>query len=160
MSSMAESAGAPTAPAAPTAREPAPIITPAGVEAENDDYAADSVFGDDMPSSTASVASSIFKYRQENGRTYHAYKDGAYPAPNDEIEQDRLDFQHHLLQLTFNGKLFTAVFPEGKAIHRVLDVGTGTGIWAIDFADAHPESSVIGVDLVRLILPITSLSVG
>jgi SAM-dependent methyltransferase len=30
---------------------------------------------------------------------------------------------------------------------RVLDIGTGTGIWAIDFADEHPESEVIGNDL-------------
>lgn len=29
----------------------------------------------------------------------------------------------------------------------MLDVGTGTGIWAVDFADEHPESEVIGVDL-------------
>ena len=30
---------------------------------------------------------------------------------------------------------------------RVIDLGTGTGIWAIDFADVHPESQVIGNDL-------------
>lgn len=30
---------------------------------------------------------------------------------------------------------------------RVLDIGTGTGIWAIDFADEHPASEVIGNDL-------------
>jgi len=29
----------------------------------------------------------------------------------------------------------------------VLDVGTGTGIWAIDYADEHPNAEVIGVDL-------------
>jgi methylase of polypeptide subunit release factors len=29
----------------------------------------------------------------------------------------------------------------------VLDIGTGTGIWAIDFADEHPEAEVIGTDL-------------
>lgn len=29
----------------------------------------------------------------------------------------------------------------------VIDIGTGTGIWAIDFADEHPESEVIGTDL-------------
>lgn len=29
----------------------------------------------------------------------------------------------------------------------MLDVGTGTGIWAIDFADEHPGSTVVGTDL-------------
>jgi SAM-dependent methyltransferase len=29
----------------------------------------------------------------------------------------------------------------------VLDIGTGTGIWAIDFADAFPEAAVTGLDL-------------
>ncbi|VUC21593.1 unnamed protein product, partial [Clonostachys rosea] len=30
---------------------------------------------------------------------------------------------------------------------RALDVGTGTGCWAIDFADDHPSATVIGIDL-------------
>lgn len=30
---------------------------------------------------------------------------------------------------------------------RVLDLGTGTGIWAIDYAHEHPEAEVIGLDL-------------
>jgi methylase of polypeptide subunit release factors len=31
--------------------------------------------------------------------------------------------------------------------HRILDVGTGTGIWCIDAADKYPSSEVIGTDL-------------
>jgi methylase of polypeptide subunit release factors len=30
---------------------------------------------------------------------------------------------------------------------RILDIGTGTGIWALDMADQYPEAEVIGVDL-------------
>lgn len=29
----------------------------------------------------------------------------------------------------------------------MLDVGTGTGIWAIDFADEYPNAEIIGTDL-------------
>lgn len=30
---------------------------------------------------------------------------------------------------------------------RVLDMGTGTGIWALEFADRHPMAVVYGIDL-------------
>lgn len=121
----------------------------AHVEAEADDYDdGDSAFGpNSVASSTTSIGSSILKYRTENGRTYHSYKDGKYILPNDEDEKDRLDLQHHLYSLTFGGKLYLCPFPKDKQIHRVLDVGTGTGIWAIDFADENPGSQVFGVDL-------------
>ena len=29
----------------------------------------------------------------------------------------------------------------------VLDVGTGSGIWASDFAEQHPDCQVLGIDL-------------
>ncbi|KAF7555593.1 hypothetical protein G7Z17_g2059 [Cylindrodendrum hubeiense] len=32
-------------------------------------------------------------------------------------------------------------------VKRVLDLGTGTGIWAIDFGDEHPEAEIVGIDL-------------
>lgn len=52
--------------------------------------------------------------------------------PNDEVEQERLDFYHHIFLLLLGGKLYTAPLDNPQ---RVLDVGTGTGIWAIDFAE-------------------------
>ncbi|OHE97596.1 methyltransferase domain-containing protein [Colletotrichum orchidophilum] len=62
-----------------------------------------------------------------------------------QTEKDRLDFANHLWILTWDGKLCNC--PKQEGAKRVLDVGTGTGIWALDYADAHPEASVIGVDL-------------
>ncbi|KAF4456666.1 hypothetical protein F53441_1222 [Fusarium austroafricanum] len=113
--------------------------------AQDDRDDADSAFGDDYGSDTTSLRSSILRYREENGRTYHAYKDGAYVLPNDEIENERLDLQHHLFLLTFDERLHTAPLP--KPLNRVFDAGCGTGIWAIEFADEHPECEVTGVDL-------------
>ncbi|RDW92533.1 hypothetical protein BP5796_01927 [Coleophoma crateriformis] len=105
----------------------------------------DSALGDeDDLSSTQSIMSSIMRFREENGRTYNGYGNRTYVLPNDEPEMDRLDFQHHLLGLTFDHQL--TVCPIGR-VHRVLDIGTGTGIWAIDFAEEHPETTVIGIDV-------------
>ncbi|KAH6714744.1 S-adenosyl-L-methionine-dependent methyltransferase [Leptodontidium sp. MPI-SDFR-AT-0119] len=129
--------------------EPAPDTTVDNtlVAEEEDEFENDSAFGDGAASSTTSIGSSILKYREENGRTYHAYKDSQYVLPSDENELDRLDLQHHLFLLTQKGKLYLSPIPKEQQLHRVLDVGTGTGIWAIDFADEHPEAQVVGVDL-------------
>ncbi|PGH00526.1 hypothetical protein GX51_05741 [Blastomyces parvus] len=103
--------------------------------------------------SVASLTSSVRRVVVENGRTYHSLSEGKYCLPNDEEEQDRLDMQHHQFLVTFDGKLHFA--PGADNARRVLDAGTGTGIWAIDYGKLplvpllwrpylHP---VIGVDL-------------
>lgn len=53
-----------------------------------------------------------------------------YFAPNDEAENDRLDMHHHLATLLLKGRLHVA--PIGKNPQRILDLGCGTGIWAIN----------------------------
>lgn len=89
----------------------------------------------------------------ENGRTYQTYRDGQYWFPNDAQEQDRMDFTHSLFLRLLEGKLACA--PIGEPAD-VLDIGTATGIWAIDFAKQHPRSRVIGSDL-SLIQPLSHL---
>lgn len=93
----------------------------------------------------SSLSSSIFNYKYENGRRYHAFREGAYLVPNDDEEQSRMDLVHHIYRLMLGGKLHKA--PIADDIHRVLDMGTGTGIWAMDFADEHPAAEVLGIDL-------------
>lgn len=68
---------------------------------------------------------------------YHAYREGAYFLPNDDKEQERLDLVHHVFRISLDGALFLA--PISSDIKRALDIGTGTGIWAIDFADEFPK---------------------
>ncbi|TDZ26380.1 Secondary metabolism regulator LAE1 [Colletotrichum orbiculare MAFF 240422] len=98
--------------------------------------------------STASVAEKLLDYRLENGRTYHKYKDGLYNLPNDSKEAERLDLQHYMFLLSFHDNLGMAPPNRpGANVGRVLDIGTGTGVWAIDFGDEHPETEVLGVDL-------------
>lgn len=50
--------------------------------------------------------------------------------PNDDAEQERLDIIHHTYLLMLDGELHKA--PIGSDPERILDIGTGTGIWAID----------------------------
>ena len=56
-----------------------------------------------------------------------------------------MDLQYHAFRLALNDKLYQAPVTENPT--AILDLGTGTGIWAIDCADKHPETEIIGTDL-------------
>ncbi|KAM5384601.1 hypothetical protein ACJZ2D_001346 [Fusarium nematophilum] len=94
---------------------------------------------------TESLRSSILNYKWENGRRYHAYQEGSYWAPNDDRQQDAEDLMHEMYRIILNGELYAA--PIGDNPQNVLDIGCGTGIWAIEFADMFPSADVLGVDL-------------
>jgi tRNA G46 methylase TrmB len=75
----------------------------------------------------------------------------------DAEERGRLDLQHQMVCLTFNG-----LYPAPAEVERVLaprmdgprpkvlDVGTGSGIWAIEMAEQFPHADVTGIDIVEV----------
>jgi trans-aconitate methyltransferase len=51
---------------------------------------------------------------------------------------------HQLVKKVLNDKLYLAPISD---FHRVLDIGTGTGIWAMEMGDTHPQAEFLGNDL-------------
>jgi len=85
---------------------------------------------DSLGSNSSSLISSVRNYMFENGRRYHKFREGAYNFPNDETEQNREDMKHAMVVNLCGGRLHFA--PIGENPQNVLDMGTGTGIWAIE----------------------------
>src|SRR2546421_2047833 len=123
---------------------PALNAPPIIIDSEYNDN--DSALGASVNGSySTSLASSILDYRYENGRRYHAYRDGEYLLPNDDPEQNRLNIMHHISRLVLGGALYRAPIADGRPPpRRILD---GTGIWAIEMADEFPNTIVVGTDL-------------
>ncbi|XPS68484.1 hypothetical protein M3J07_000764 [Ascochyta lentis] len=82
------------------------------------------------------------------GRTYQNYCAGAYPFPNDKLENDRLESQHVILSTLLGGNWAAPIksLPH-KRPKRVLDIGCGTGTWCIQMAKEFPRSEIQGIDL-------------
>ncbi|KAK3342003.1 sam dependent methyltransferase [Lasiosphaeria hispida] len=58
----------------------------------------------------------------------------------------RLDLQHEVFRLILDNNLLSTPTPPSFSGH-VLDLGTGTGLWASEFATEHPHATVLGIDL-------------
>ncbi len=79
-------------------------------------------------------------YVLENGRRYC----GNYIFPNDELEQDRMRVMHQVYLQLFDFELTSVPLDEPQYI---LDIGTGTGEWAIGMGELYPSTEVVGVDI-------------
>ncbi|RDH30840.1 S-adenosyl-L-methionine-dependent methyltransferase [Aspergillus welwitschiae] len=78
----------------------------------------------------------------QSGRKLRLLKTG---SPFDDQEQDRLDFFHKVFSIALmSEKIVHVPYPKNG---RFLDLGCGTGIWAIDIAQQLPSAFVVGVDL-------------
>ncbi|KAL9601705.1 MAG: hypothetical protein Q9219_002316 [cf. Caloplaca sp. 3 TL-2023] len=89
-----------------------------------------------------SVDASAFDYMLENDRTY---ADQHYFMPCDEEEQTRLAITHQCFISILNGQLSFQNIP--RSAKRILDIGTGTGDWAIAVAERFPQAEVIATDI-------------
>jgi len=56
-----------------------------------------------------------------------------------------MDLYHHAQMLLYDGKIFQA--PLKADIKNALDVGTGTGLWAVDFGEQFPDCKVVGTEI-------------
>ncbi|KIW58038.1 hypothetical protein, variant [Exophiala xenobiotica] len=125
------------------AAHPADDVAVAVEEVSED---ADSAYGgDELASYTSSLSYSATSYNWEHGRRYHSFREGTYNFPNDEGEQERYDMMHEVFLTAMEGKHFLA--PLQESIGRILDIGTGTGTWAMQIGDMFPAAQVIGNDL-------------
>ncbi|KAI0888266.1 S-adenosyl-L-methionine-dependent methyltransferase [Annulohypoxylon maeteangense] len=87
-------------------------------------------------SSSRFFRSIVYKF----GRTFNRN----YFLPSDKQEQERMNLQHEISVEVHDGELHLCPVIKPR---RVLDVGTGTGIWAVEFARRNPDSEVLGIDL-------------
>jgi signal transduction histidine kinase/ubiquinone/menaquinone biosynthesis C-methylase UbiE len=97
--------------------------------------------------STQSPKKSIVFSQQttEFGQEIGEHKsDLLYVVPNDLGESQRLDFQHFIFREHFRGNYLAPI----NHPQRILDIGTGTGRWAVEMAREFPNAEVIGIDIV------------
>ncbi|CCO27983.1 Transcription factor SPT8 [Rhizoctonia solani AG-1 IB] len=104
-------------------------------------------------SSTSTVTSSRTPdfFRQLHDRQLNCMNT-TYMLPADEQEMKRMDIEHRMMKFIMGGKNY--VGPVADALtkvpdvqRRVLDCGTGNGLWAIEMADEFDWVEVTGVDL-------------
>ncbi|KAG9044043.1 hypothetical protein FS837_008858 [Tulasnella sp. UAMH 9824] len=96
-------------------------------------------------------------FKTMHGRAFNNQSD-LYSLPADDHEHSRLDIQHLALRLHL-GSLYaskhlveTALKPNPDCPPAILDVGTGSGRWALDMAIQFPHAEVVGLDIVPPVL--------
>lgn len=133
----------PTPPATPPPTPCSTPSTPPPTRPPSPDSDTDFIYGDGTDFDYCSLTPSVFSYEEFHERAFEK-KDGTYIYPIDEQEQERLDVLNEGYALAL-GELFRAKICLDQC--HVLDLGTGTGAWAIEFADDNPDAEVNGVDL-------------
>lgn len=82
------------------------------------------------------------RYVEVGGRRHLA--DAPYVLPRDDQEVNRLDFQHYMLRSALRGNFAAPL----RSPASILDVGSGTGRWAMEMAAYFPDTNVVATDIV------------
>ncbi|KAK1977829.1 S-adenosyl-L-methionine-dependent methyltransferase [Colletotrichum cereale] len=93
---------------------------------------------------TCSLTPSVSDFVYQDGRSFHRFREGRYPFPNDAPEQRRELMKHDAMMLLCGVRLHYAPLRNPQ---RILDVGTGVGAWVEEMGDKYPGAAVIGLDL-------------
>ncbi|KAH8084777.1 S-adenosyl-L-methionine-dependent methyltransferase [Filobasidium floriforme] len=90
-------------------------------------------------------------FREDGGRLYNAAQDD-YSLPADMQEINRLNIQHVAYRKRVGQNYIGPVDEhlQGQPGKKVLDIGCGTGLWAIEVGRAFPQAEFIGIDLVPI----------
>ncbi|EIW76554.1 S-adenosyl-L-methionine-dependent methyltransferase [Coniophora puteana RWD-64-598 SS2] len=118
---------------------------------------------DDGSSDTSSVLTEIhsddipsyFEERDERLFLSSFHSHGNYPLPVDAREQERLTWQHRTLHALIGEHYVGPVdvvldTDQDDRRKRVLDLGTGTGCWALDMAQQFPSARFNAIDIVPI----------
>ncbi|KAK2041007.1 methyltransferase domain-containing protein [Colletotrichum somersetense] len=128
---------------APTPDVDTAIVSDHGGNNDDDGYASASDAGV-AENDTYSLTPSVTAFVYQDGRSFHRFREGRYPFPNDAPEQRRELIKHDAMMLLCGLRLHYAPL---RSPQRILDVGTGVGAWVEEMGDKYPGAAVIGLDL-------------
>ncbi|KAG8966394.1 hypothetical protein FRC03_012029 [Tulasnella sp. 419] len=95
---------------------------------------------------------SHWQYRDLEGRILGP-EDDTFLMPPDEMECDRMDLQHNMLQRVIRslyypeGLVDRILAPRDGPAPAILDIGSGNGTWAVAMAQKFPHCEIVGIDL-------------
>ncbi|PAV20660.1 S-adenosyl-L-methionine-dependent methyltransferase [Pyrrhoderma noxium] len=108
--------------------------------------------------SVSTLTSATHGLRDLFGRGMNLISD-LYKLPADKQELDRLTLQHKIWRLMVDGlypkeaeeavqELVRRCEKEERRM-KILDIGSGSGSWALEMAQKFPNSEVLGIDLIE-----------